>query len=72
MVINLTGRLFGPGRARAVPRAWVAGQARPGPSGRAGPGRARWPPGRAVLGSGQNAGPWAGPPGLGLHGQVYS
>jgi hypothetical protein len=34
----LTGPPVGPGRARAVPRAWVTAQARPGTSGRAGTG----------------------------------
>ena len=36
--VGAPGRLFGPGRARAVPQARVAAQARPGRSGRAGPG----------------------------------
>jgi len=36
--VGAPGRLFAPGRARAVPRAGVAVQAQPGASGRAGPG----------------------------------
>jgi len=51
------GHLFGPGRARAVPRARVAAQASPGRSGRAGPGpvatvpcRSRAEPKRRAMG----------------------
>ena len=39
---------------------------------RAGPAWARWPPCRAVLRPGQNAGPWARPRARGLHGHLYS
>ena len=53
--VGAPGRLFAPSHARAVPRAGVAAQARPGASGRAGPV------------PGQNA----GPAGRGLHGQLY-
>ena len=44
------GRLFGPGRARAVPQARVAAQARPGRSGRAGPGPVATVPCRSRVG----------------------
>jgi len=57
--VGAPGRLFAPGRARAVPRAGVAAQAWPGASG------------RAVPVPCQNDGPRAGPAGRGLHGQIY-
>jgi hypothetical protein len=59
-MFHLTGRYRAASVHRAVPRACVAAQARPGPLG------------HAVLGPGQNIGPQAGPPGRGLHGHIYS
>jgi hypothetical protein len=49
---------------RAVLAQRAGGEAQAWPDGRAGPARARPLTGRAVLGPGQNAVPWAGPSGL--------
>ena len=59
----VSGLAVGPS-CRAGPSCRWRGQARPG-------GRARLPSGRAVLGPGQNAVPWAGPSGLGPFGHLY-
>jgi hypothetical protein len=73
----LEGLITGPHRAGAIYRA-VPGSCRvPGKRPRHGLvpqavlARARWLPGRVLLGTGQNRGPWAGPLGHGLHGHIY-
>jgi len=70
----LRGPFLRPGRHRAasstVPCHRPGRRPRHGPVSRAGPARARWPPGRAGLGPGQNNGPRAGPAGRGLYGQI--
>jgi hypothetical protein len=54
----------------AVPAQRASGEAQARPGGRAGPARARPLTGRAVLGPGLNAVPWAGPSGLGPFGHL--
>ena len=70
--VSPTGPPLGRIMHRAVPVPCHGPGRRPrhGPVSRAGPARARWPPGQAGLGPGQNNGPRAGPAGRGLHGQI--